>query len=402
MLKKDSLLLTVLKFVAVSSCYLGVTGPIVALIGSASPVFVPYAIIFICTVLSFLIRKIKVLWIVPLMIGSSSMYVVLLNGSAANFVWILPVYIYSCVFNAKKLYYSEKYLFIKSTPLVRAVIWTVPFISVMGSVLSSSIGRDNGSFAFGIALIASAILLMRYSRHKSTTVATPVFNRMNFGAIAMLFLTAAALLLIAAGVLHCGTAIILWIVSFAKRTPTVPPVEHETPPPAMPDVTLDPRVRTPAPSPAPLLEKVYNDPWFGLIIMGCVLTAFIFYMVVKTRRSTDISDGEQGSTVQIQIPTARKKRHEPRRAISNRNTVRKCYRSFIQLCIDNYIPISDSKTAGEINEAAKAIGFCPEDCDALYRIYTLARYSDAQISDADAQTAKDLLNKIKKHRKNSK
>lgn len=135
-------------------------------------------------------------------------------------------------------------------------------------------------------------------------------------------------------------------------------------------------------------------PAIGILIVIALL-AIALFAVLKIRKK-NAEEADSAGDIRTHIKKDAKKESRSKiRALGNRNAVRRCYRRFMQLCLKKKISISKSTTAREITENAKEIGFLPDECDSLMRIYLLARYSQSAVSDDDARLANRILRRIK-------
>lgn len=386
-----------LKALTEISLYFAVTGFLAALLGSQSSVLPSVCVIALCSILSTALRRFKVLWALPLILAAGAFYIeYLVGGFSFNLVWVFPSYVYSIVFNAKKLYYTDRLVALKSSSLIPALAWIVPFCAVFGSALSNANGNDNGSVLFAMVFLVAGFLLLRYARHKRVSVDTAYFKSINVTAVIFLFSLSGALMAVGLLLWSGFTAFLRFLGSLGKPLDVIP-IELPSPTPILPDVTHDPRLRTPAPTPLPDGQSPANLYVLGLILVGMAVAAILIYIIFKIRKAhnyTETAQNEDGERLTVQ--KKKNRRRERLRAYSNRAAVRRCFRRFMKLCLDNKIVIDSSMTAGEIKKAAVETGFSPEECDALIRIYSLARYSDAEVTDEDAKAAGELLALIKK------
>ena len=393
-------LIVALKFLTVVSLYMAASGMLLAFLHSTANTFVSVGIILFFTMLSYTLRNIRFVWILPLILSTSAFFYEFFvnSGLFVNLLWIFPVYIYGFVFNTKKLYFSDKYQNIKTSNILMALIWIVPVLGITGSGLSKTIGGDNGSEIFGLLFLVSGMLLMRYSRHKNISVDNREFNFINLEAVILLFATAAVSAAAVVGLYYGITGLMLWFAGLFHKRPALPLVPSPTAQPVFSGEAVYEGVKTPAPV-TETAERNGESKVIGIVLIAVILGVLLYIIIMKLKKSGDFADGKPANAEKIREKSEKKRKHgESHHAYSNRMAVRRCYRKFMQLCIDNHIDITQSMTAREVCDAAVKVGFSPDECDALCRIYTLARYSSADISDKDAKTAVALYNAVRKRK----
>ncbi len=379
-----------LKLICEMSLYCAVSGFFLALLESTHNIFLPMLEIVVMSALSYMLRDMKAVRFLPHLPGIYMFYLIICGDEPVNTVWVLPIYIYSIVVTAKKLYNCDRRWFIM---LYKYAVWIVAVFGLAGSAFSARLGGDNGSGAFAIVFMVSGMLLLRYARQSPVLVKDAYFNAVNIGSAAFVAVGGIAIAFIIKYSYLLICKLLGWLLSLKEPTGHIGNYIEITPSPTPEgNWTLDDAPYTTAP-PVTTGKGDYK-PAIGILILIALLAVALF--AVLRIRKKNAEEADSAGDIRTRIKKDSKKESGSKiRALGNRNAVRRCYRRFMQLCLKKKIAISKSMTAREITDSAKKIGFLPDECDSLMRIYLLARYSQSAVSDDDARLANRLLRRIK-------
>lgn len=372
------------------SLYFSLTGLITAWLESTYAPFCSAIILIALSVVSFLLCNHKIIRFIPTVLGFGVLYTefAFFSHQAINLLWIFPVCVYQLAVTVKKSYYSDRDRFLK---LYKFTIWIAPITGIIASVLSSSLGGDNGGAYFAMIFLVSGMMLLRQTRHKNCT--DLYFTGMNLRAAGAVLLSTTVVVLAVRGAYD----IICRIIAALSSGTDSNPLPFYEPEPTQPPILGDPTNQG-------LREHTENNgkyeavgdgsPYFflALLILGVVILSILIYR--KSNGKSSIKELIRPVTEKLGLPDNKSSKQRTTYS-GNRGIVRKCYKKFMLLCRRKHIDIHKSSTAHEICNAAKEIGFLPDECEKLWRIYTLARYDTAPVSREDAKSASEIYTRIK-------
>ena len=335
-MNKPTLLIALLRQISDISLYIAISGILLALMKSTTPIFIQVLLILFASCVSFYLRKTKFLKYIPIILSFSVIYFTAKGKCAVNVVWLVPILVYELTVHIKGLYYCNRRSFAN---IFRYAVWFSALLGIAGSGLSLTLGGDNGAAVFAGVFMISGMLLLKYSRQNSDLLGNAYYNGVNIVSALLIVLFGCIIsLLIKATYFLFKTAIqtILDIDSENIIALKSEEVQMSLPSPS-PSATLQESVSSYIPEST---EQAHDKSGIvGIIIAVALLLAVIVYIMKKRSGNKSVALlTEKTKDEEVKGKHERHNKHIPLNVKGNRLAVRKCYKKFMLLCRNKNFP----------------------------------------------------------------